>query len=224
MLALLNGVTAADTPPLEFRIEQAVMASDVDALRQHRDRLADGGSRYTLAYVDWRLWRLVSEQERKTVAEEAERVLGSLLAERPDDAEALALLGSVYGMQITGMFSGMKLGPKASEAHDRAAELAPENPRVALQRGISASYKPGAFGGGVEAAERELRKAIALFESESDEKAWPNWGRAEVHAWLGQVLARKNDTEGARAAYKKGLSLAPDYRWIRDELLPALGE
>jgi Flp pilus assembly protein TadD len=41
--------------------------------------------------------------------------------------------------------------------------------------------------------------------------------------WLGQVLQRANRLEDARVAYRKALSLQPDYPWVTYSLLPSLG-
>ena len=45
-----------------------------------------------------------------------------------------------------------------------------------------------------------------------------------MQAWLGIVLAKKGDVEGARAAYENGLAMEPDHGWIRNVLLPQLDE
>jgi tetratricopeptide (TPR) repeat protein len=69
------------------------------------------------------------------------------------------------------------------------------------------------YGGGPESAEKELRRAEALFAQEPAAKPWPNWGRLDVLAWLGQVRARQSDPAGARAFYRQALALDPGYVW-----------
>ena len=61
-----------------------------------------------------------------------------------------------------------------------------------------------------------------LFDKEPVEKAWPNWGRFDVHAWLGQTLVKKGDFNGARAEYQKALEIAPKSGWITYVLMPEL--
>ena len=116
----------------------------------------------------------------------------------------------------------MTIGPKSSAAIDAALKAAPENPRVALQAGVGAFYTPKMFGGGLDKAEKELRRAEKLFAAESTNQAWPNWGRLDVLAWLGQVRAAQGDREGARRYYERALQAQPDYAWVRMVLLPAL--
>ena len=216
--------------PMDYpaRLERAVASADADALRDLRGELGrpreirEPAALYTLAYVDWRLAGLLDGKQRKQLALEAQEALERLLEHRPGDAEALALLGSVYGMRITGWLSGMSLGRKAEAALREAADRAPDNPRVALQHGVSAFFSPRAFGGGLDRAETRLRHALDLFAREPGDRPWPDWGHVDAWAWLGQVLAAKGDVPGARAAYTRALELEPDHLWVRDVLLPEL--
>ena len=218
----------ADQADLVARIERAVLTADFGRLEEIRLQLGDptGGDApdrlYTIAYVNWRLTQLVQPKQRKAYSQEAERALQILLQERPGDAEALALLGSAYGARITGFWSGIRLGKSASRALNQAAALAPDNPRIALQQGISSYFSPKTFGGGIDRAEAIVRHSLELFQRQSDDTPWPNWGHVDAYAWLGQVLAKKGDVAGARDAYQKGLALEPDHRWISEVLLPQL--
>jgi len=230
-----SGVAAPAVPSVQERIERAVVTGSVDDLRGIRselERLVDAregtaapSDRYDLAYVTWRICQELAEddkKERRKLLKDAQRELDLVLKAKPDDAEAHALRGSVIGDRIGGVFSGMSLGPKASKSLNRAFELDPKNPRVALQRGVSYFYTPKAFGGGPENALQELERAQQLFQAEEKDRPWPNWGRVDALAWLGLVLAQSGRVEEARAAYKKALQLEPDHAWIRRELLPAL--
>ena len=78
------------------------------------------------------------------------------------------------------------------------------------------------FGGSEKDAEDLLRKAIARFGTEPENKPFPNWGRFDAHAWLGQVLAKRGDKQGARAEYARALEIAPQSGWVKYVLLPAL--
>ena len=66
------------------------------------------------------------------------------------------------------------------------------------------------------------RRANELFRAEAASKPWPNWGRLDALARLGQVLADLDRPEEARTVYRSALEQAPDFVWVRDELLPAL--
>ena len=71
-------------------------------------------------------------------------------------------------------------------------------------------------------AEKLLRRAIMLLDKEPVEKPWPNWGRFDAHAWLGQILIKKRDYTGARMEYEKALAIAPKSGWITYVLMPEL--
>lgn len=219
------------------RIETAVTEGSIEILRAIRAELeedieevegaagvADG---YVLAFLDWRIAQLLdrgARKERKRLLTGAQMRLDLILKADPTHAEAHALRGTSIGDRIEGAFGGIVMGRRASASLDRAAELAPENPRVALQRGIGFFFTPKAFGGGMVRAEAELRRARQLFDNGDAAEVWPYWGRVDALAWLGQVLAETGRPEEARAVYKEALALAPGHAWIQGELLPALDE
>jgi tetratricopeptide (TPR) repeat protein len=237
LLALWMQTTArpADLDSLVDRLGRATVTGDVDALTEIRDSLEEGlgGEEssdreihlYTLAYVNWRLAYLPGHEkisERAELLRNAESHLKALLGTQPDNAEALALLGAVYGGQITTTWQKFSIGNKAQEALRRAAKLDPDNPRVVLNRAVATFYKPRLLGGGKNKALKELRRAEELFEQEAPDQTWPNWGRVEVQTWIGWVLAQKGDREGARQAYQRALVLAPGHSRVLNTLLPEL--
>lgn len=244
LIASASNVLAAETrsttslEPMIAGIERAVVVGSVDALETSRTELLQrleasestgNEERYLLAYVDWRLAGLMMaspkehEDQRLEILEEAQAHLEALIEAAPEHAEAHALLGSVFGMQIGGSaFRGMRLGPRASAAIERAHQLEPDNPRVALARGIGWLNTPKMFGGGIEKADAELRRADELFQQESPTRPWPYWGRVDALIWRGRAEARQKQYDAARVLFERALTLEPDYGWIRYRLLPAI--
>lgn len=234
-VALACGVVRSDSDDFLERIDRAVVEGSVAKLQAARSVLvreagvdsgeATSGDLYTLSYIDWRIAQLLgddSKKEKKQLLKEAQKQLDTVLEREPGNAEAHALKGGVIGLRINGAMGGMFLGPKAKKATQRAFELDPDNPRVALQRGIGFMFTPKSFGGGLEPAEAELLRAQKLFQGEPADKPWPNWGRVDVLAWLGQVLVKTGRNEEARKLYNEALELEPDYNWVRRDLIPAL--
>ena len=167
---------------------------------------------------------LKRNDEAKRVLDEADRLLEQATARAPT-ADALALRGSVMGMMIGlsgNPLSGMTLGPKSTELVDRAKEIEPKNPRVWLISGMSAMFTPKMFGGGTDKAQVDLRKAIALFETDRPVAPAPSWGHADAYIWLGQALQKEQKIDDARAAYQKALELQPGNQWVQRVLLPSL--
>ena len=226
--------TAHEWRQLMARLEPAVVRGQSAELRRIRADLlkrvptASASAdlvQYAIAYIDWRMATLPDVLEREQVdllGDGVSRMQG-IVKNDGKNAEAHALLGGLYGLQISkAPMKGMILGPRANGALDRAAREAPANPRVVLMQGISAFNTPAMFGGGTDKAERLLRRSIELFASEPEGKEWPNWGRFDAHAWLGQTLVSKGDRAGARAEYDKALAIAPESAWLRYVLVPAL--
>jgi tetratricopeptide (TPR) repeat protein len=137
--------------------------------------------------------------------------------------ETYALRSSVLGQMIgSNPIRGMTLGPRSSNAMDRALALGPNNPRVWLLRGIGAMFTPSMFGGGVDKAEEYLNKALALFPNDRPAPSMPAWGYAEAYIWMGQVHKRRDRIDDARQAFKRALELQPDNGWVKHVLLPGL--
>lgn len=229
-------VTVDDWRMFTARLDRAASSGSAVTLKEARDELLGAAAQsssphrqpivqYAIAYTAWRMAFIpsIAGRERDDMLDDAVARLDGILMGNPKDAEAQALLGGVYAAQIgRSSLKGMVLGWRVSATLDRAAELDPESPRVALQHGISAFHTPALFGGGLDKAERLLRHSLDLCAREPADRPWPNWGQMDAHAWLGQVLARRGDHAGARAEYAKALALAPDSAWIKNVLLPAL--
>ena len=126
---------------------------------------------YYIALADYRIadYLLAAGEENKGAASEHLKTtvehLKKAIEIDPQATEAYALLSSAYGRQI-GLkpIKGMVLGRRAEQALKKAAQLAPDNPRVALCTAIRDFNTPGMFGGskekglqGIPARRRTLR-------------------------------------------------------------------
>jgi tetratricopeptide (TPR) repeat protein len=161
-------------------------------------------------------------KEYRPLLEAADSLL-ELSASRLQLAETYALRSSVLGQLIgSNPLRGMTLGPRSSDAMERAVELGPNNPRVWLLRGIGAMFTPSMFGGGLDKAEEYLTKSLALFPNDKPAPPMPAWGHAEAYIWLGQLHKRRNRINDARQAYHRALELEPEHGWVKHVLLPAL--
>ena len=78
---------------------------------------------------------------------------------------------------------------------------------------------PAFAGGSKEKAVDSFREALKLFEAGGDIGPC-NWRYLNTMVLLGQVLEKMGDNNGARDAYRMALQRAPDFQWVRDELLP----
>lgn len=190
------------------------------------DRELQALAHYYMGYADYRLHTLpveLSEKQKRKHLDEAVKHFEKAIELKPDFAEAHAMLSSSYGLKATGLFAGMKYGPKADKQIEIAKEQSPENPRVTMTGGIGLLYTPGMFGGSVVKAIEQFEKAIQQFKTfEPESKLMPEWGNTEVYAWLGQAYQKQKRYEEARNTYQEGLEINPDFGWIKLVLLPEL--
>src|SRR6266850_5324240 len=116
-------------------------------------------------------------------------------------ADAHSLLADLYGRRIsfgTGIFIGPKYGPKVQAENRRAIELEPNNPRAFASRGRQHLETPKMFGGDVDKAIADFRRAVEL-----DPKA------DETFVWLAMALPKKGDSGAADHAVQEALRLNP---------------
>lgn len=217
-------------------LESAALAGRMDELKRARvemlrslatapDDARAPQLRYTIAYAGMRMAFApsVPEAEQLAMIEDAMAQLNAVLKASPNDVEAMALLAGVMGSRIgKSPELGPTLGPQSSQMLDRAVHLGPTNPRALLISGQAALNTPPEYGGSASRAEGLFRAALKAFDAQAANAPWPNWGRFDAHAWLGQALAARGDKAGARAEYEKALAIAPDSGWVRFSLLPAV--
>ncbi|HZL38505.1 MAG TPA: tetratricopeptide repeat protein [Tepidisphaeraceae bacterium] len=118
---------------------------------------------------------------------EAEALCRKALRQRPDDAEACHLLGTILHQQGR--------TPDAADVMRRAVELAPES--VALRVNLAAMF--GQMGK-LESALTQLRAALRL-----------GGDLPELHNNLGVTLEKLGRLGEAATAYRRAISLRPDY-------------
>ncbi|MBC8401771.1 MAG: tetratricopeptide repeat protein [Candidatus Marinimicrobia bacterium] len=139
----------------------------------------------------------------------------------PDFAEAYGLLSSLYGTKIGLIpWTGFWYGPKAGRSIGKALSLEPDNPRLHMIQGISTYFTPEQWGGGKEKAKVSFQKAIELYKNDNPEPILPDWGKSDVHAWLGQVELSLGDSAQAIIQYERALEIDPDNNWINTQLMP----
>lgn len=179
--------------------------------------------RYTVAYAAWRVAfsPSVSPKDQTMLLDDAAVQLQEATKADGRFAEAMGLLSAVDGAKIAHAPElGMTLGPESSLVLSHALGIEPNNPRLLVFKGQALFNTPPEYGGNIKDAEAALRHALQAFDQEPATKTWPNWGRFDAHAWLGQALASRNDKAGARAEYEKALAIAPDSAWVKYSLLP----
>ena len=81
-----------------------------------------------------------------------------------------------------------------------------------LSHGVGNYYLPQAFGGGIELAIKDFRKALELNPKNAD--AW---------LWLGVALRRANQPAEAQKAFAQSIQINPNRVWARQQLEKTAG-
>ncbi len=199
-------------------IDVAARHGDLAALENLEGRLVGIAPDYRHGYLYYSLSILRESAGQRNAAEadldRSIEVLRGLVAAQPESAEAWALLSCVYGMKIGhSPFQGPFLGPKASRALNEAMRLAPDNPRVALVKGISLYHTPRMFGGDRQASIDWFSEAIERFSV--DPGGDIRWGHSDAYIWRALAHHHFEDDVRALADLDAALSIEPDEAWAR---------
>jgi tetratricopeptide (TPR) repeat protein len=187
-------------------LERLVAGHAAAASRQPKN--ADAQFRFALA-CSYLAEVAIEQRDRKFGRQAAERGIPAAeaaIALNPA-ADSYRVLATLYGQAITDVFSGLKYGPKARQAIDKAVEKAPKSSSVYVARGVGNYYLPAQLGGGTQLAIADFRKAIEL-----DPK------NAEAYLWLGLGLRKENNDAAARQALTRSLELNPGRVWVKQQL------
>lgn len=172
----------------------------------------DAAAQYRAALADSYLAEVAIEMRDKAAAKNAAQA-GIDAAEvavnlKPDSAEYQRILGTLCGQMISSNgLAALKYGKCALNAVNKAIELDPKSSMAYLSHGVGSYYLPPAFGGGMEPAIQDFRKAIDLDSKNAD--AW---------LWLGIALRHVNQPEEARKAIAKSVQLNPNRVWAKQQL------
>jgi tetratricopeptide (TPR) repeat protein len=130
----------------------------------------------------------------------------------PNDSDAHALLGDLYGRKIGlgGFFTGLKYGPKGINQIHEALKLNPHNAYAYDCMGRRYLFAPRAFGGDIQKAVENFRKAVDIN---------PNYDEGFV--WLGIGYEVQGNVEQARQEFERALKINPLNAHARFELSKA---
>ncbi|MCU7962889.1 tetratricopeptide repeat protein [Shewanella sp. SM20] len=193
-------------------VDAASNAININQLQQ----LSGSTQDYDKAYANYRLAISANVMGQKTLASSAlttaQTTLEALETSQAN-AESLALLSSVYGMQIAlDNSKGATLGMKSAKAIASAEQLEPQNPRVALVKAIAAYNTPAMFGGSMQNAKTLATTAIERFAQPCDNICW---GEAEAYTWRGLAKQELGDSQGAIEDWQQAIKVQADYGWAK---------
>ncbi|AVI66199.1 hypothetical protein CKQ84_10120 [Shewanella sp. WE21] len=193
-------------------VDAASNAMNLTQLQQ----LSGSTQDYDKAYANYRLAISANVMGQKTLASSAlttAQITLEALETSQANAESLALLSSVYGMQIAlDNSKGATLGMKSAKAIASAEQLEPQNPRVALVKAIAAYNTPAMFGGSMQNAKTLATTSIERFAQPCDNICW---GEAEAYTWRGLAKQELGDSQGAIEDWQQAIKVQADYGWAK---------
>jgi tetratricopeptide (TPR) repeat protein len=186
-------------------------------------------AQYYLAYADYNLAVYFMQKKEKEhfqkFSDSSKELLKELINENGSDAEAVSLLGAIYGIQVAmNPELGASLGSQNIALTSQALGIAPGNPRVLLQKGISKFNSPEFVGGSKKEALNYFSQSVEAFENMAEKETEIDWGYLDALAWLGIAHSSLGDFESALFAYNKAMEVEPEFAWIKYELLPKTEE
>jgi tetratricopeptide (TPR) repeat protein len=213
--ALVAGATLDDSDLAKARDRQdraglEKMAGDLRAAadKQPTDAAAQYRAALAASYAAEVAIEARDKAAAKSAAQSGIEAGDRAVSLKPDSGEYQRILGTLCGQMISSnSLSALKYGKCALDAVNKAIELDPKSSMAYLSHGVGNYYMPVAFGGGVELAIKDFRKAIEL-----------NARNADAWLWLGVALRRANQGEEARQAFIKSLELNPNRVWAKQQL------
>src|SRR5258708_5148311 len=163
----------------------------------------DAAAQYRFALAESYFAEVAIETRDKAAAKNAAQT-GIDAAERAinlkgDSSEYQRLLGPLCGQAISAnSLAAIKYGKCALSSVNRAIELDPKPSVNYLSHGVGNYYLPPAFGGGIDVAIKDFRKAIELNPKNAD--AW---------LWLGRARPQGNHPDGALTHLPKKPAIKP---------------
>lgn len=190
------------------QLEQLAQAAGKRAAQAGNDAAAQYAHAVAQSALAQAAMELADKNAARAAAEAGIPAARKAVELKPQTAEYRRILGTLCGQVIpANVLAGMKWGGCARDEVNKALELDGKAAMNWVSRGVGNYYLPPMFGGGVDKAIGDFRKAIQL-----DGKL------AEAHLWLGLALRKQENFAEARQALEKSLALNPARAWAKQQL------
>lgn len=157
----------------------------------------------------------------RRLMEEADPYLETLESRLGFAAQAMLFKAAFYAFRI-GMrpWLGVRLGPQSERLINNAIDINPAYPRGWIEKGNMMYYAPAMFGGSKTKAIEHYAQAIELMETDMQNNH--RWLYLSTLVSLAQAYEYTGNHSLAIATLEKSLRFEPDFKWVKEELLPEL--
>lgn len=176
---------------------------------------------YQYGYVGYCIG-LKRKDEAKSYLEKLEKNIEKLKKLKVELSSLSAYKASVYGFKIgLNPIRAPFDGPTSISASKEALKLDSKNPLAHIAYGNTQFYMPEVFGGSKNIAISHYLQAKKLMELHP--KAIVNdWNYLSLLVTIAQAYEKIGLKTTAKHYYEKILTIEPDFRWVRNELYPAI--
>lgn len=175
---------------------------------------------YYYGYIGYLLGMKNYEQAAHYI-DKGDKLIADVLKHTPKNATAFAFKGSFIGFRI-GMsrFKAITLGPESNKSIAHALQLEPSNIQAHVDKANSLYHTPGLFGGDKKQSLKLFHKASVLLEKSKQTEN--NWFYLNVLTLTAKNYESLEQWQNAKVVYEKIMRISPDYKWVKNELYPAL--
>ncbi|MDD2277721.1 MAG: hypothetical protein PHD06_00225 [Bacteroidales bacterium] len=175
-------------------------------------------------YIGYLIGIKESKKARQYLTQ-AEENADNLIVIQPNNADALALRAALMAYQIAlSPYKAPFIGPKSMTAINHSLEVNPNSAQALLEKANSAHYAPSMFGGNPVEAVKYYTKCIAAMEQQNGGSEPKIWIYLNAYAQLALAQEKAKQIPNAKRTYLYILKIAPDFKWVANELYPQFKE
>jgi len=220
-------VFSQNTEKLNCRFQQLYFSGDmktwkrvIDSLRQ---QTLDPEKRLVLLHAEYGyIGNLLGNEKDSEARKEMikyENRLEEAIKQSPENGILYALSAANVGFKIgLQVWKAPILGKENGARVKKAIQFSPDQALPWIELANSLYFRPAFVGGNKPLAITYYEKAFAIYKNQGG----CNWVYYNLGAWLGQAYVKQGRKDKAEAIYRQILSEAPNFTWIKNELLPDL--
>jgi len=157
----------------------------------------------------------------KQLIDKAEKQANILAGISAYQSTAKAMQAALLAYRISiSPYKAPFLGPKSTSLIDEALAINPTNYYALIEKGNARHYAPAIVGGNPTEAVELYRKAIELIEKETPASKPQKWWYINTYTQMGLAAQKAGNKDLAKRIYLTILGMEPNYKWVREELLP----
>jgi tetratricopeptide (TPR) repeat protein len=176
---------------------------------------------YQYAYIAWCIGNDRKDEGEEVMAR-AQKNLDLLKKYKEYNAPVAAYSAAFIGFTIgISPYKAPFIGSESVDLAKKAISINPQYYRGNLEYANTQYHMPAMFGGSKEDA-LKYYKLAAKYLSETPDFDEHDWNYINLLINIGQTYIKLENYKEARAYFEKVLAIAPDFKYVKNELIPAL--